>query len=350
MTATGPGAQRVTLAAVARLAGVSVSTASLAFSGHGPVAASTKDKVLAAAARLGYFGPDPLARSLRQGRSGVVGMLVENSVISAFRDPVNVGMTDGVAEVLGDAGAGVLLLTDAPHARGAFDHAAMDGMVLSGCSPLLAELLESLRRRRIPTVLLGSRARPGVPAVDVDNLGATRQLARRLAELGHRKVATVTLPLEPGRAEIVSPEVLDRATVDSAADRLRGFWAEFPGATAVAATDSTVAEGERLGRLLLGRDDRPTAVLAQSDLLAAGVIRAAEGIGLQVPSDLSVVGFDGIELHTVTAHRLTTMRQPMQDKGRAAARTVLKLIAGGRPRSTTLDCEYVPGTTIAPPA
>ncbi|WP_037362214.1 LacI family DNA-binding transcriptional regulator [Nakamurella lactea] len=349
MVAASISGQRVTLAAVARTAGVSVSTASLAFSGLGPVSDATRDKVLAAADTLGYSGPDPRARSLRQGRSGVVGMLVENSVIRAFRDPVNVGMVDGVAEVLGDAGAGVLLLTDAPHARSAFDNAAMDGMVLSGCSPLVAELLESLRRRHIPTVLLGSRARPGVPAVDVDNLTATEQLARRLAELGHRQAATVTLPLDAAGTQFVSPALLAGAGGDTAADRLRGFWSVFPTGVALAATDSTVEEGERIGRLLLDRVDRPTAVVAQSDLLAAGVVRAAEGLGLAVPTDLSVVGFDGIELQTFTSHALTTMRQPMQDKGRTAARTVLRLIEGGRPRSVTLDCEFVPGTTIAPP-
>lgn len=280
----------------------------------------------------------------------MIGVVVENTVISAFRDPVNIGMVDGIAEVLGDAGAGVLLLTDSPHGRAAFDNAAMDAVVVTGCSPLAAGLLESLRRRRIPTVLLGSRARRGVPAVDVDNFAASGQLARHLAELGHRTVATVTLPLDVDRAEQITPELLDSATADTAADRLRGLWGVFPDALAEAATESTVEEGERVGRLLLERPDRPSAVAAQSDLLAVGVIRAAESLGLGVPQDLSVVGFDGIVLETFTDHTLTTMRQPMQDKGRAAARAALALIDGrSRVRSTVLDCEFVIGTTTAPP-
>src|SRR5690606_15621767 len=84
------GRLRVTLAHVAARAGVSRSTASLAFSGAGPVAEATRQRVLAAAAALGYAGPDPLARSLRQGRSGVVGVAIGDRLLDAFRDPVAV--------------------------------------------------------------------------------------------------------------------------------------------------------------------------------------------------------------------------------------------------------------------
>lgn len=324
-----------------------MSTASLAFSGNGPVATATRDRVLAAAATLGYSGPDPRARSLRQGRSGVVGVVVENTVLAAFRDPVNVGMVDGVAEVLGEAGAGVLLLTDSPHARSAFDNAAMDGVVLTGCSPAVGELLESLRRRHIPTVLIGGRPHRGTPAVDVDNTAASTALARHLRDLRHRNVPIITLPFDADRTQTVGQSLVDASASDTAVDRLRGHRSVFPRAFAIAASGSTVDEGERLGRLLLTADSRPTAIVAQSDLLAVGVIRAAESLGLAVPTDLSVVGFDGIELATIGDHVLTTMRQPMQDKGRAAARAVLKLIDGGRVRSTEFSCEFVPGTTAA---
>lgn len=343
------GRQRATLVAVARAAGVSVSTASLAFSGRGPVSTVTRDKVLIAARMLGYSGPDPRARSLRQGRSGVVGVVVENTVLAAFRDPVNVGMVDGVAEVLGEAGAGVLLLTDSAHARGAFDNAAMDGVVLTGCSPVVGELLESLRRRHIPTVLIGGRPHRGTPAVDVDNIAASTALAGHLHDLGHRDVTTVTLPFDVDRTQTVSRALVDASTADTAIDRLCGHRSVFPRGQAVAAAGSTVDEGERLGRLLLTAGRRPTAIVAQSDLLAVGVMRAAESLGLTVPDDVSVVGFDGIELAALGGHTLTTMRQPMQDKGRAAARAVLRLIDGGRPRSCAFACEFVPGTTTAAP-
>ncbi|NNG37562.1 LacI family DNA-binding transcriptional regulator [Nakamurella aerolata] len=340
--------QHPTLATVARAAGVAVSTASLVFAGKGPVSAATKQKVLDAATELGFHGPDPRARSLRNGRSGVVGVVVQTSVISAFRDPVNVGMVDGAAEVLGEAGAGVLLLTDAPHARRVFEDAPMDAAVLTGCSPWATELLGSLRRRRVPTVLVGSRPRRGSPAVDVDNPAASRELAQHLYRLGHRRAATVTLALDTDDAPAVDADRLAAATADTAAERLQAFWDVFPNGRALAATDSTVEEGERIGRMLLDVPEPPTAVVAQSDLLAVGVLRAADALGLAVPDRLSVTGFDGIDTSALDPRPLTTMRQPMQQKGRDAASAVLRMLDGARPRSVLLDCEFVPGATAAP--
>jgi DNA-binding LacI/PurR family transcriptional regulator len=342
---------RPTLVSVARRAGVSISTASLAFSGSGPVSDATRQRVLAAAAEINYAGPDPRARSLRQGRSGVVGLVLQGSVLSAFRDPVAVGMADGVTEVLAESGAGVLLLTDAPKGAVALANAAMDGVLVAGCGPRLDALVDALRDRRLPVVLVGGRSRPGVPAVDVDNRGASAEQARYLHSLGHREVATITLPLDDPVTEIVTPDVVPTLGVDAAGDRLRGLWSVFPQARAVAAVQSSVEEGLRLGRLLLANPSaRPTAVVAQSDLLAVGVLRAAAEARIDVPSQLSVVGFDGVDLSGVAQRELTTMRQPMQDKGRTAARTILALISGGHPRSKFFPCELVIGDTTAPPA
>ncbi|HYH72088.1 MAG TPA: LacI family DNA-binding transcriptional regulator, partial [Nocardioides sp.] len=100
-----------TLADVATAAGVSLSTASLAFSGNKPVSEATRERVLAAAGSLGYAGPNPLARNLRRGRSGVVGVAV-GRLSTAFRDPAALPMLDGVSEVLDAAGLGILLMAD----------------------------------------------------------------------------------------------------------------------------------------------------------------------------------------------------------------------------------------------
>src|SRR6185295_7101587 len=101
---------RPTLAAVASRAGVSPSTASLAFAGSPRVAPATRERILAAAAELGYAGPDPIAASLRRGRSGVVGTFIGERLLYAFRDPVAVQLLDGITEVLSGHGVGLLLL------------------------------------------------------------------------------------------------------------------------------------------------------------------------------------------------------------------------------------------------
>ena len=127
MSGPTPAASRQpTLADVAAAAGVSLSTASLAFSGNKPVSEPTRARVLAAAAELGYSGPNPLARNLRQGRSGVVGIAV-GRLSTAFRDPAALPMLDAVSDVLGTAGLGVLLRggDEGPAEPGDPPHAAM---------------------------------------------------------------------------------------------------------------------------------------------------------------------------------------------------------------------------------
>ena len=123
---------------VAGAAGVSISTASLVFSGAGPVADSTRQRVLDAAARLGYAGPDPVARSLRQGRSGIVGVLIGERLLYAFRDPVAVALLDGLTEELAPAGFALLLLSGSSGRTGPtpeqVDSAPLDAVVVQAAA------------------------------------------------------------------------------------------------------------------------------------------------------------------------------------------------------------------------
>src|ERR1700712_4841339 len=147
--------KRTTLAQVAAVAGVSVSTASLAFSGSGPVSDSTRERVFAAAEKLHYAGPDPRGRSLRQGRSGIIGVVMEERVLAAFRDPIRIAHLDGIAEETTADGRGLLLLTDVGESALAMESASMDGVILLGCSSRIARSIEIQRRRAIPAVALG---------------------------------------------------------------------------------------------------------------------------------------------------------------------------------------------------
>jgi len=318
-------AHRPNLAAVAALAGVSPSTASLAFSGAGPVSDATRAKVLAAAAALDYAGPDPRAQSLRRGRSGIVGVVIEDRLSDAFRDPMNIAMLDGIADVTGTAGLGLLLLTDT---GGAADIAVapMDAVVLIGCSTRLDQSVVTLRQRGIPIVAIEAAHMTGVVPIDLDNRDATRLGAEHLRDLGHERVAIVSLPLGPehGRGALTA-EWEAASSAFTATERIRGARDVYPDAQGFVAAGSLVEEGEIAGRALLSGSERPTAVIAQSDLLAVGVIRAARSLGIAVPHDLSVLGFDGAR---VDGFDLTTLVQPAVDKGRAAGRAILASLAG----------------------
>jgi DNA-binding LacI/PurR family transcriptional regulator len=366
---------RATLAQVAARAGVSVSTASLAFSGSGPVSDATRRKVLAAADELEYAGPDPRGRSLRQGRSGIIGVIMEDRVLAAFRDPLRIAVLDGIAQETSAQGQGLLLLSDVGASADAIGTATMDAAILFAFSHRSDRTVELLRRRALPVVAVGGPDL-GLLTVSIDDEAASATAARHLADLGHRDVAIVALPLvnaddadDPGATS--GPSAPDRTTgsgpsigsrgpllaqaelagtVTVTLDRLRGARSVYPTAGGRVAGGSSVDEGMVAGHALLADPtDRPTAVLAQSDLLAAGVIRAATELGLSVPGDLSVIGFDGIALDRIIPQDLTTMVQPAADEGRAAGRAVLDLLDGGSPGSVSFSCTFHRGATTAPP-
>lgn len=345
--------QRPTLAAVAALAGVSGSTASLAFSGAGPVSHATRTKVLAAAEALGYAGPDPRAQSLRRGRSGIIGIVVEDALQDAFRDPMSLAMLDGVAAETGNAGAGLLLLSDAGGPQIDIRSAPMDAVILVGCSTRLDESVAVLRQRGMPVVAIEADDMPGVLSISLDNRDATARLARHLLELGHESVSVVSLPIDGSKVQAELPQDWDgRATSHTTRDRLRGLRDVYPGFGGVVATRSSIEAGRAAGLALLEgaaatSGKRPTAVVAQSDLLAIGVIRAAESLGIRVPEQLSVVGFDGVQIDELGEHDLTTVIQPAQDKGRAAGRAAVELVAGGTPQSMAFTSELHIGSTTA---
>jgi DNA-binding LacI/PurR family transcriptional regulator len=177
-------------------------------------------------------------------------------------------------------------------------------------------------------------------------------VARHVRDLGHRDVALVTLPLDSGRERaLVTQERIATATVDVTIDRLSGMRSVFPDAPAISAAGSLIDEGLVVGRMLLtDTETRPTAILAQSDLLAVGVIRAAEELGLRVPEDLSVAGFDGIAVDGLGGPVLTTSVQPAVEKGRAAGEQVARMLRGQEGVTQHLTCRFRAGTTTAPPS
>ncbi len=343
------GRERPNLAAVAALAGVSPSTASLAFSGAGPVAEATRARVFAAAEELNYGGPDPRAQSLRRGRSGIIGVVMEERVRDAFRDPMNIAMLDGLADEIGSIGAGLLLLTETGNERLGIASAPIDAVVLIGCSTGFDESVAILRQRGLPIVAVEAPRMEGVLPVDLDNRVSSATAARHLRELGHESVAAVTMPLRrshrPGR---LADDWPTWATSAVGIERMRGLEDVYGPTVAFSASNSSIEAGIVAGLDLLSDPaNRPTAIAAQSDLLAIGVIRAAEQLGLDVPGDVSVIGFDGARIDS--GYDLTTMVQPAVDKGRAAGRAITELLAGGDPRAVSFTTVFHRGNTTAAP-
>lgn len=347
------GRKRPTMADVAARAGVSLSTVSLTYSGAGPISPDMRARVERAAAELGYAGPSPQARALRSGRTRVVGLVIHERLQLALRDPFTLGVLDALIGDLSEMGLGVLLLPSPPASPTEptlVDTAPMDAAVVMRVRDHEEPALEILARRGLPVATVEGTA-PGGASVTIDDTAATAELVRHLSDLGHERIATVTLPRDAERTTaIIDGGSLGNTVWTPTRHRFEAFAAAgVEPCVIVESAASMLQEGIAAGHLALDHPSRPTAIVCQSDLLAAGVILAAKERGLDVPRDLSVTGFDGLDLAWLAPAQLTTVYQDSAAKGHLIAECVRVLLAGGEPPEFTLGLEVRIGTTTAAP-
>lgn len=353
----GRGRQgRVTIADVADLAGVSTSTASLAFRAPDRVQEATRRGILDAAEALGYEGPHPVASSLRSGRTGIVGIVITDRIQRAFGNPVAQATMNGLAEVLDREGYGMLLLPGRDPRSGGpvlLRTLPVDAIVFATRGEAADALLPVGRARGVPMVGVEGPHESDVTVVDVDDRRGMAELAGFVSALGHTRIAVVMRRTTMGPEHPPGPPRPIGADLDAIANptirgRLEAVAEAFPHAVRVEAGGRDAAAGAAAARVLLDHPTAPTAILAQNDLLALGALQAARERGLRVPEDLTVTGFDGIELPGLD-RTLTTVRQPLHERGRTAGELVTALLRGERPESVVLPVELVPGQTAGPP-
>jgi LacI family transcriptional regulator len=333
----------VTIADVAARAGVGAGTVSRVLNDSPRVSESTRARVLSAIEILDYR-PNPLARGLSRGRCQTLGV-----VVPFFTHASAVERLRGVVAALdGSRYDLVLFNVETPVHRD--EHFATltrrdraDGLLVMSLPPPPTSL-RRLASSGVPIVLLDSRG-PGVPAVVTDDVKGGRLATRHLLELGHERIAFLgddpDNPLgfaSSGAREQGYRETMRSAGLDVDDDQVR----HGPHVRAVA---------RELAEQLLARPERPTAVFAASDAQALGVLEAARAAGLGVPGDLSVVGFDDVEVSSYAG--LTTVRQPLFESGRLAAELLLESLAAEEPTGEVehqLQLELVVRSTSAPPA
>ncbi|HET9655010.1 MAG TPA: LacI family DNA-binding transcriptional regulator [Kineosporiaceae bacterium] len=314
---------RVTLQTIADRVGVSRMTVSNAFSRPDQLSPALRERILTAAEELGYVGPDPTARALARGSAGAVGVLLTESLREAFTDEIATGFLGAVAEQLGPTGLALTLLTTFSGSMIPARDVAIDGAIVYSCVPE-SQALQWLRRRRLPLVYVDQSPVEGAPSVNIDDRAGARAAARHLVDLGHRRIGIVTANIGGPYGPVEDPQGLGCGPGCNHVmrERVQGWLEEL---TAAGVDPSVViqppfgASVEGSAALLLDRPDRPTAILCFSDVLAVGVILQARARGLRVPEDLSVVGFDDAPLAARTTPALTTVRQDVDAKGRAAA-------------------------------
>ncbi|CAM5485326.1 MULTISPECIES: LacI family DNA-binding transcriptional regulator [Streptomyces] len=338
-----------TIPDVAREAGVSRSTASRALADYGSVSPEARERVRAAAEKLGYR-PNQLARSMITGRTHTLG-----AVIADIQNPFFAGVTRGITDAARAAGYQILLAnTDEDPAA---ERAAVktlrdkhvDGLIVAPASTTDTGHLSAAHEGGCPVVLLDRRVpRLGLDSVTVDNHGAARDAVRRLLAMGHRRIALVSLvgndatddPVDPGSTGLARIEgyraALREAGVEDTETYLRtgAFHGQDPAV---------------LARGLLDSPEPPTAVFATDSLIALGVLSAARELGLRVPEDLSVVTFDDTDWARALRPRISVVAQPVQELGATAVRSLIARVQGGghRPEHTTLPTEFIERESVA---
>jgi alanine racemase len=317
-------ARRVTIADVAEAAGVSKTAVSFAFNNPGRLSADTATRIIETADSLGYR-PDPVARMLTQRRTGTIGLLTPQALAAIFSNPFFGMFTTGVAAVAEEAGYGLHFISPLHGSLSrAIARATVDGVVAIGLAADHPEIAE-IRRAGLPMTTVDSDPFEKMPSIDVDDEGGARAAAEHVAALGHRDILIIAIE----RAEHAP-----KGTEDVVSRRLRGYRAalatvgvEVPD-EAVVVSPATYAGGVAALDRAWAAGRRPTAVLAMSDAIAIGAIRGLRDRGLSIPADVSVVGFDDIELAETTDPPLTTVHQPIRGKGEEAARLLLSVLAG----------------------
>jgi len=319
--ATTPPMATPTISDVARAAGVSLGTVSNVLNQPEIVAVRTRERVLAAIEQLGFVRNNS-ARQLSRGRSLTVGLVVLD-----VTNPFYTEVARGVEDALSDDGYLMILCNsggsaerEARHLR-ALEEQRVGGLLITPAAVADPPALRRLREKGTAVVLVDRRSRSKDQcSVSVDDAAGGRLAAEHLMALGHRRIGLVNAP----------------TSIKQAADRRRGFLASLAeaGCPVAPAHDilsadagggelADVAGGELAASRILDDGCPPTAVFCGSDLLAIGALRAAAARGIAVPEDLAIVGYDDVLFAASSTVPLTSVRQPMYELGRRAARLML---------------------------
>lgn len=331
------GNQRVasTLADVAEVAGVSRSTVSRALNDSPRISEATKRRVRAAAKQVN-FAPNARGRALATGRSDIIAILVTEPLSALFADPTYGSFLMGINEELAESSCLPVILqasTERERRRIAihFERRAFDAVIdispVYGCA-----LLENLRRLGIPCVLCGQLE--GHPYQEVfstvysDDIAGARLAAEELQRVGRTHVVAIVGPR--GNSAVN--------------DRLRGYRAVYG---EVLSEDRIVYggwsddDGYAAMRSLLAGGLTIDGILAGSDRIAAGALRALSERGIDVPRAVSIVGFDDHELARHVNPPLTTVAQPLREEGAIAVRLAQEMISGGKPQTRVMQMHLV---------
>lgn len=325
MTTTGSRGRRVTIADVAREARTSTASVSYALNGRPGVSAATRERVLAAAERLGW-SPATAARALAGAGSATIGLVLVKHPRDLAVEPFYMQFIAGVEAALADHAFGLLLEVADSAAEGSEAirrwqaSRRVDGVLLTDARPDDARI-EVARDLGVPAVVVGDpQVASGLTSVWTDDATAVRAAVAHLVELGHRRITRFSAP-----AEVAYTAIRDAAFEEAA----RAAGVEHD----VVRTDLSLDAGATAARAAVAASHPPTALLFDNDVMAVAALTAMHGAGLSVPRDVSIVAWDDSLLCRVVVPQLTALGHDVVALGAHAARRLIDVIAGAEPAS-----------------
>ncbi len=318
---------RVTIKDIARQAGVSMTAVSFAFNDPGRLSKATQERILQVAEHLGYT-PHPVARSLSMGRTGVIGVLAPQDLATMLENPFFAHILHGIGRVcLEEEGSILLAAPIRGSLQAAVDRAMVDGFVVLGLGAQ-DPAVELLRRRGTPFVLVDSECLDDSPCVNVDDHAGARAVMQHVLDHGHRQI--IILGFESGENGVWQRwRGAMRWRLEGYSEALAtvGLSPDCP-EVGILECENTLEGGEQAFQRLWEMSPRPTAVVAMSDVIALGVLGAARRQGVEIPGQLSVVGYDDVPEARLAVPPLTTVYQPIVEKGEQAAELLIRLLRG----------------------
>lgn len=314
--------------------GVSTATVSNAFNRPDQLSAKLRDRILSEAAELGYHGPNLAARLLRKGESGVIGVMMVDSLSYSFSDPVASQLLQGIAEVLVENGKQMLLLSSAlDSAEQSSAESLPDGFILYGA--LQGNSFEHIKRLGKPIVKVDFQS-DTTHSVNIDNEAAAFIIAEHAFKGQKQSVAILGLRLvESDRVCRLTSQDLSTESQDVAHSRLTGYLRAADEANiAVQANQiwhvpiNNAETAEVAVKEVLGQSELPKVILCMSDVIALAALRVASELGVKVPEQVRITGFDDTPEASRAVPALTTICQQSIEKGRVAAKLLLSTPQG----------------------
>jgi len=350
---------RMTVKTLAAAVGVSPATISNAYNRPDQLSAELRDRILATAKELGYPGPDAAGRTLRMGRAEAVGVLLSERLSYAFSDPFAVEFLTGLSEVVEEHGISIVLMPLSPPSNGSRTRPNADDSDLTAVRNANIDALAILslpkdhpaamvaRARGIRLVTTDISSDPESTWVAIDDFEAGVMVGEHLARLGHRDVAVLVETNQPAGSPGQRLEEDQLGFLDYAA-RVAGLRQGIAGQIMIiSGGHNSIESGATATSWLLDHDrvpttPMPTAIVGLSDVVALGALQALASRGLSVPADVSVCGFDDIT--AAEAANLTTVHQPIREKGQHVGRLLLD--PESQPRQVLLPISLITrGTT-----